>query len=348
MALGSTGDINVIWSDPPNLFFSRAAGVSSTGGDFSISVSPASLLDLPGGSATAQVTVTSTAGFNHAVTLSCSKLPSGASCSFDPTSLTPSDSGAHASLTFNIPATFAPGSFTFTIGAVSGDVIHTQNVQLTVGGLTGSVTPAAATIPVGASSNFTVSLNSTGGFSGQVTLACAGAPSGVACNFTPAQLNASANVATSVLTVQVSTKPSGSLYFKNKLKVSPIPKEMLTIAGFMFLLAFMMTFALSRVHRGSATVARSLAAIVLTIALAAAMLSCGGATTSSTVGSGGISPTGGSGGTGTGGTGGTGGSGGSGGSGGTGGGSSVTTQFTVQAQSGGASVDLGAVSITVP
>jgi hypothetical protein len=343
LAIDSAGNAELLWSsdingnDSLNVYFSRGTVNASSGGDFTISAAPGSLVVLLGGSATTQITATSTGGFNHAVNLSCSKLPSGVACSFDSASVTPANSGAKVNLTLTVPPTLAQGNFTFTITAAGGGTTHTQDVQVAVGGLSGSVAPAAMTIAAGSASNFTVTVNSTGGFTGQVNMACSGAPSGVACNFSPAQFTLQANAtAMSTLTVQVSTKPSGSILVKNGPQVLPTTTEILPIASFALLLLSAMAFALSGgTRRNGGAVARALAAIVLAIALAAGMLSCGGATNSSTGTSGG-------GGTGT--SGGTGGTGVSGGSGST----PITFPMSVQAQSGSAIANLDTISITVP
>src|SRR5205823_281572 len=152
------------------LIFERGNVAEQSTADFTISAAPASQSELPGGLATTQITVTSTGGFNQSVNLSCSKLPPGAACSFDSASVTPSDSGARANLTVTIPPTLAQGNFAFAITAAGGGRTHTQDVQVAVGGLSGSVAPAAMTIAAGSASNFTVTVNSTGGFTGQVNL----------------------------------------------------------------------------------------------------------------------------------------------------------------------------------
>jgi hypothetical protein len=89
-----------------------------------------------------------------------------------------------------------------------------------------------------------------------------------------------------------------------------------------------------------ARVARGFAALALVLALAIGLVSCAGTTKSSTPSGAGS----------TGATAGTGASGVSGGTSGTGGGgsNSITTQFALQAQSSGATVNLGTISITVP
>lgn len=278
--------------------------------------------------------------------------------------------------------------------------------QSTSGGISGSVAPTSATIAVGASATFDVSLKSTGGFAGTVDLACGGAPSGVNCSFAPSHVGLAADgTASSALTVQVSAKPSlvppngmsrnaplltsPSIFAKLAQGIAPNARLAVFLLAFLSaLLAVILggrdsqrTLNLPAWLRWRAkslsfsnwvterffitcrgrvlTMPSSLAALVLVLVLAAGLLSCGGTTSKSTsttvagtAGTTGTTGTGGMGGAG--GTSGMGGSGGSGGSGGgtgggtSGSGSSVTVQLTVQAQSAGATTNLGTVSITVP
>lgn len=71
--------------------------------DFSVAASPASLTVTAGQSGTATLSVTPLYGFNSAVTFACSGLPTGASCSFSPATVTPS--GAAASTTLTVATT---------------------------------------------------------------------------------------------------------------------------------------------------------------------------------------------------------------------------------------------------
>ena len=379
----------LVWSNK-GVFITQGSAPS----DFTISAAPATESLLPGGAAKFAVTLTATGGFSDAVNLSCTKLPSGAECAFDFSSITPKDSGSQATLTVTTPPTLAQGNYSFTIAAASGGVQHTQDVQVVVGGISGSVTPGSMTIAVGGSANFAVSLHSSGGFSGPVNLACGGAPSGMSCSFAPARASVAPNgSASSTLTVQVSVKPSVSMTPgapENRWGPSlrNLPWMSLVVALLLAVFIFGVILRSPRrpknlslgqrqsaqrsaarstrrsfVARGSGLLgmtrwwsasAAGLAALAFVLVLAMGLTSCGGATKSSTPSTtgatGGTGGTGSSGGTGSGGSGGTG-SGGTGGSGtgGTGvGGASITTQFAVQAQSGGATVNLGAVSITVP
>ena len=72
---------------------------------FSVTVSPSSLTIAPGQSATAMISVAPQNGFASPTTFSCSGLPSGASCSFSPATVTPSGTTAATStLTISAPS----------------------------------------------------------------------------------------------------------------------------------------------------------------------------------------------------------------------------------------------------
>jgi hypothetical protein len=57
--------------------------------DFGIAASPTTLSMAPGGTGTSTVTITPLNGFDSAVTFTCSGMPSEATCTFNPTSVTP-------------------------------------------------------------------------------------------------------------------------------------------------------------------------------------------------------------------------------------------------------------------
>ncbi len=103
--------------------------------DFSVACSPSSLSAAQGGNATSTCTVTSTNGFNSAVTLSCSGLPAGATCNFVSNPVTPPANGsANSALTVSVAGTTATGAFPFTVQGVSGVLNHSANLSLTVTG----------------------------------------------------------------------------------------------------------------------------------------------------------------------------------------------------------------------
>jgi N-acetylneuraminic acid mutarotase len=69
--------------------------------NFTLGVSPSSLAIGSGASGTVSLTVTPMYAFNATVTFACSGLPAGATCSFSPTTVTPSGAAANISLTIS-------------------------------------------------------------------------------------------------------------------------------------------------------------------------------------------------------------------------------------------------------
>ena len=68
-------------------------GAAASGGDFTLSSSPSSLAVTSGQTGSLTVSVSSSGGFNQAVSLSCQGAPQAASCTVNPGSLTPTGTG---------------------------------------------------------------------------------------------------------------------------------------------------------------------------------------------------------------------------------------------------------------
>lgn len=79
--------------------------ISTPAPDFSLSISPGSGSESGSSPATATVTVTPTNGFSSTVSFACSGLPSGLSCSFNPSTVTPA--GAAISTSLSIAGTLS-------------------------------------------------------------------------------------------------------------------------------------------------------------------------------------------------------------------------------------------------
>lgn len=109
-----------------------------TGNDFSISVSPASGSVNPGSSVTATVSTATTNGSAQTVSLSASGLPSGATASFSPSSVT---SGGSSTMTINTSTSTPAGTYTITITGTGTSVTHTTSYSLTVNGTGGCTSP---------------------------------------------------------------------------------------------------------------------------------------------------------------------------------------------------------------
>ncbi len=104
--------------------------------DFSISASPSAASVAPGGSATSTISTAVTSGSAQTVALTASGLPSGASASFNPASVT---AGSSSTLTVATSTTTPAGSSTITVTGTGTSATHTTTFTLTVttsGGIT--------------------------------------------------------------------------------------------------------------------------------------------------------------------------------------------------------------------
>ena len=97
-------------------------------GDFSLSVSPASLSIKQGTSGSYTITITRTGGFAGAVTLSVSGLPAGATAVFSPNPA----GGTTSTLTVTAAATTPTATSALTITGVSGSLTRTAGATLVV------------------------------------------------------------------------------------------------------------------------------------------------------------------------------------------------------------------------
>jgi len=166
-----------------------ALAVFAAGGkaDFSIAASPSSQTIAQGQSTSYSVTVTPANGFNGAVTLSVSGLPSGATASWKLSNGTSSNvipAGlTSATLTVNTAASTPNGTTQPVITGTSDKLSHTTTVTLVVQppaqqNFTLSASPASRTILQSDDTSYDVTVNRTGGFTGQVSLSAAGLPKG--------------------------------------------------------------------------------------------------------------------------------------------------------------------------
>ncbi|HXH80162.1 M20/M25/M40 family metallo-hydrolase [Nocardioides sp.] len=113
--------------------------VTTPTNDYSVSLSPASGSVQPGASVSATVNTQTTAGSAQSVSFSTSGLPSGATVSFNPTSV---QTGSSSSMAIQTAASTPTGTYTVTVTA-SGNPIKTATYSLAVG----SSTPQPSTPP---------------------------------------------------------------------------------------------------------------------------------------------------------------------------------------------------------
>jgi len=186
--------------------------VTSLQADFSVTALPSSRKVPPGTSTTYSVSVTPSGGFNGTVSFSVSGLPSGATATFNPTSVTGSGS---STLSIATSSSTLAGNYPLTITATSGNLTHTAKISLQVADFSLSASPSSQTLGRNSSTTFTVSVAALGPFSAPVTFLVSGLPARASSSFVPTSVTGSGTT-----TLTITTKPK-----------TPIGTYTLTIKG---------------------------------------------------------------------------------------------------------------------
>ncbi|MGH9680953.1 MAG: Ig-like domain-containing protein, partial [Candidatus Acidiferrales bacterium] len=153
--------------------------------NFSMTTLPSSQTVIQGSSNTYTNSVTALNGFSGTVTFTVSGLPTGATATFNPTSVTGSGS---TTMTVSALSSTATGSYPLTITGTSGSLTHTTSTTLVIAAppdFTFSATPSSQTIIQGASTTFTPSVSPVNAFNGVVTFSVTGLPTGATATFNP-------------------------------------------------------------------------------------------------------------------------------------------------------------------
>src|SRR3954464_1985240 len=186
--------------------------------DFSVGVpSPASISVTPGSTSTSASLVISASGsFSGSVALSCSNLPAGAACKFQPSASIAPTKGNPVSVSLSISTVSSTplGTFPVTISASTpGAPPKTQILTLSVGNTpdyTLNISNPSLTTSVNSSAQFNGTLAALNGYSGTVALSCGtGAPP--SCTASPSSATPS-NAGTPFI-VSVSSNISQSYSF---------------------------------------------------------------------------------------------------------------------------------------
>ena len=179
----STGD-----STP--LAFLGVAQVSGGGSpNFAISASPASLTVQQGNPGTSTITTTISGGFNSAVALSASGVPSGTSVSFNPNPI-PAPGSGNSTMTITVGGSTPVGTYPITVTGNGGGIQQNTTVTLTVTAqqqpnFTISASPSSLTVQQGTQGNSTITTTISGGFNSSISLSTSGVPSGTSVSFNP-------------------------------------------------------------------------------------------------------------------------------------------------------------------
>jgi uncharacterized membrane protein len=98
---------------------------------FTISASPASLNVLRGNQGTSTITTTISGGFNSAITLSASGVPSGTTVSFNPNPI-PAPGSGNSTMTITVGSSTETGTYPITVTGNGGGIQQTLTLTLTV------------------------------------------------------------------------------------------------------------------------------------------------------------------------------------------------------------------------
>jgi subtilase family serine protease len=202
-------DLVTGWGSPNGTgLIDALAPVVATSPSYSLSATSVSILQGSSGSST--ITSTVVDGFDSAVALSVTGLPTGVTGSFSPTSITGSGT---STLSLAVSSTTSAGAYTITVSGTGGGIAKTTTFTLTVtapvtGGFSISVSPTSGYLDQGQSGYGVVTVTATGGFDSAVALSATGIPTGVTGSFSPTSITGSG---TSDFTLTVSrSAPTGT------------------------------------------------------------------------------------------------------------------------------------------
>jgi len=180
--------------------------ISASTQDFSLTTSQSSQTVTAGGGASYTVNVSPLNGFTSTVSLGVSGLPSGATASFSPSSISGSGS---STLSVSTGCSTPAGAYTLAITGTSGSLSHSTSVTLIVNpaasDFTISASPSSSTVTVGGWTSYTVNVGAVGCFLGTVNLSVSGLPSGATGTLNPTSVNGSGSS-----TLNISTSSAAS------------------------------------------------------------------------------------------------------------------------------------------
>ena len=187
-----------------------------------------------GGSVAITFTTAAVSGFNSAVALSLSVLPSGVTAKFVPASISAPGNGS-SSLTFTAASTVAGGVYTVTVTVTGGGVTRTQPLTLTVLPASFDLTLnlTANSLTPNSSIKNTLTTAAVNGFKSAISFSASGMPSGVTASFSPTSIASPGN-GTTTLTLTAGAAPVVGTY---NLIVTATGAGVTKLAGFVLTVA---------------------------------------------------------------------------------------------------------------
>ncbi|MGA3041876.1 MAG: protease pro-enzyme activation domain-containing protein [Bryobacteraceae bacterium] len=204
-------DLVTGWGSPNSGLIAALSGPATPG--FSLSASPTSVSVVQGSSGTSTITSTVSGGFDSAVTLSASGLPTGVTYGFSPTSITGTGT---STLTLTVASSTTTGTYSITVTGTSGSITETTSVSLTVTStptpaFTISAAPTSVSVVQGNSGTSTITTAVSGGFNSAIALTASGQPTGVTVSFNPTSIAAPGS-GTSTMTLAVASTTTTGTY----------------------------------------------------------------------------------------------------------------------------------------
>lgn len=181
---------------------------------FTVSASPTSVSVAQGGSGTSTISTSVSGGFNSAISLSASGLPSGVTASFNPGSFAAPGNGS-STLTFSASSTATTGTTNVTVTASGGGITQTVTISLTVTATATpdfsiSASPTSLSVTQGSSGSSTISTSVSGGFNSAISLSTSALPSGVTASFNPTSIAAPGSGSSTLTFTASSTATTGT------------------------------------------------------------------------------------------------------------------------------------------
>jgi hypothetical protein len=180
--------------------------VTATTPDFSVAATPPSQTASRGKSTSYSVSVTPSNGFSGNVNFSVTGLPSGATASFAPSSVSGSGS---STLTVNTTSATPTGTYTLTITGSSGTLTNSTQVTLAVADFSLSASPSSQTVTANSKGTYTVTVSALGSFRATVKFSVSGLPARTTASFSPSSVTGSGS---SKLTIATKAKATSGSY----------------------------------------------------------------------------------------------------------------------------------------
>ncbi len=187
--------------------------VVSAQGSFRLVTTPVLFNVIQGNQGKGTVTTIITSGFNSSIALSASGLPSGATATFAPSTLSAPGSGS-SSLIIATASNTPTGTYPITVTGNGGGIEVNSTVTLTVtagsGSFTISASPTSISMAPGNQGSSTITTAISGSFNSSIALSVSGLPSGASATFNPVTIAAPGNGSSSMTITVGSSTPTGT------------------------------------------------------------------------------------------------------------------------------------------